>query len=314
MVHYPAAIRIVDVGPRDGLQNEAYPVSVQDRLTLIRRLQAANLPSIEIGAMVSPKWVPQMAGSVDVIAAMKADMAGCDLSVLVPNQRGMQDALAAGANSVAVFVAASEGFSQKNTNASIAQSLERVAEVATLAKASNIRLRGYVSCIVACPFDGPIAPEQVVSVTRSLLELGCHEISLGDTTGIATPGDIRKLMDIMRMALPDAPLAAHFHDTWGQALANLVVALDYGISSIDASVAGLGGCPYAPGAGGNVATEDVVYMLHGMGIDTGIDFTALVETGAWISNILGREYSARAGRAWRQKRENCASGQTGSRD
>lgn len=299
MSRYPSAVRIVDVGPRDGLQNEAAHVSVADRILLIRRLMAAGVPSIEIGAMVSPKWVPQMAGSADIVVAMHPEMTKFDLPVLVPNGRGMGDAVQAGANSVAVFVAASEGFSQKNTNASIAQSLERAAEVASIARDQGIRVRGYISCVVACPFDGVTVPEQVVPVARALLDMGCYEISLGDTTGIGTAGDIARLLEVLRRDLGDAPFAAHFHDTYGQALANILAALEYGITSIDASVGGLGGCPYAPGAGGNVATEDVLYMLHGMGIATGVDLDAIIDTGAWISHVLGRDYAARAGRALR---------------
>jgi hydroxymethylglutaryl-CoA lyase len=299
-------VRIVEVGPRDGLQNEPKNLILADRLSLIDRLAVAGLPSIEIGAMVSPKWVPQMVQSDQVIAQISPLAQSRDCPVLVPNARGMQDAVAAGARSVAVFVAASESFSQKNTNSSIEQSLSHVAEIATMARHHDIRLRGYISCVVGCPFEGVIDPIRVGDVADALLNLGCVEISLGDTIGIATPRQVENLLKTLRDRLGVAPLAAHFHDSYGQALANILVALEYGITTIDSAVAGLGGCPYAPGAGGNVATEDVVYMLNGMGIETGVDFAELVATGQWISNLLGRPYTARAGLAWSQQQSRAS--------
>jgi hydroxymethylglutaryl-CoA lyase len=298
MARYPSSVTLVEVGPRDGLQNERKTLSVTDRLALIDRLADAGLPVIEVGAMVSPKWVPQMAQSDQVIGQLSALARTRDCPVLVPNGRGMLDALAAGATSVAVFVAASESFSQRNTNVSIAQSLDRIAEVAALARQHDVRLRGYISCVVGCPFEGVIDPAIVTDVAARLIELGCADISLGDTVGVGTPLQIQKLLQSLRDRLGDVPLAAHFHDTYGQALANILAALDYGITSIDTAVAGLGGCPYAPGAGGNVATEDVVYMLNGMGIKTGVDLAAVIKTGEWICQILERPYIARSGIAW----------------
>jgi hydroxymethylglutaryl-CoA lyase len=293
------SIKIVEVGPRDGLQNETQQVDVATRVELITRLAAAGLSDIEVGAFVSPKWVPQMAESAEVLkqTAVKVKAPW----VLVPNARGLVDARAVGAKHIAVFTAASETFSQKNTNASIAESLQRIAEVATVAKADGLALRGYVSCALGCPYEGEIKPEAVLRVTRELVALGCSEVSIGDTIGVGTIKSTRILFKLLAQEFAPAQLAAHFHDTYGQALANLTAALECGVRTIDSSVAGLGGCPYAPGATGNVATEDVVRFCEGQGLVTGVDFIKLAETGVWISDKLGRSNASRAGKACQAK-------------
>jgi len=292
----PAQVRIVEVGPRDGLQNEATPVSVAARVALIEQLAGAGIRAIESGSFVSPKWVPQMASSDEVFAGINRK-AGVTYSALTPNLKGFEGALAAGVDEVAVFAAASEAFSQKNINCSIDESLARFEPVMAAAQEAGIAVRGYVSCVVGCPYAGEVSPAAVLGVTDKLLAMGCYEVSLGDTTGVGTPGSVRRLLDALVPALGHQRLALHLHDTYGQALANISAGLDYGIGVIDSAVAGLGGCPYAKGASGNVATEDVVYMLNGMGIETGIDLDALVATGHWICNQLERDNQSRVGRA-----------------
>ncbi|WP_142850065.1 hydroxymethylglutaryl-CoA lyase [Telmatospirillum sp. J64-1] len=290
----PQRVKIVEVGPRDGLQNEAQPISVPTRIELIERLAAAGLRNIEAGSFVSPKWVPQMAGTAEVLAGLE-HRPGVSYSVLVPNMRGLEAALAAGAEEVAVFAAASESFSRRNINCSIAESLDRFAPVVAAAREKGLRVRGYLSCVLGCPYEGAIDPKKVAGLAAQLAEMGCGEISLGDTIGVGTADQVRRL--IAAQSVAKDRLAMHFHDTYGQAVANILVSLEEGIATFDSSVAGLGGCPYAAGATGNVATEDVVYLLHGLGIETGIDLRVLAETGAWISARLGRANASRVGRA-----------------
>ncbi len=298
----PSSVRIVDVGPRDGLQNEPAPVSVVAKIRLIEDLAAAGVSDIEAGAFVSPKWVPQMADSAAVLAGLRRDPAK-RYPVLVPNLQGLDAALAAGAREVAIFAAASETFSRKNTNCSVAESLERFGPVMARARAAGVPVRGYVSCVLGCPYEGKIAPAAVARLAKSLMDMGCFEISLGDTIGVGTPLATQRMIGAVAAEVPIAKLAAHFHDTYGQALANLLAALEMGIAVIDASVAGLGGCPYAPGAAGNVASEDVVFMLNGMGIHSGIDLDLLAEAGFRILAHIGREPNARVSRALWQKRQ-----------
>ncbi|MDG3439341.1 hydroxymethylglutaryl-CoA lyase [Nitrospirillum amazonense] len=290
------AIRIVEVGPRDGLQNEAALVPTDTKVALIDRLSATGLAVVEAGAFVSPKWVPQMADTADVLARIQRK-AGVGYPVLVPNERGFTQALAAGVTEIAVFAAASEAFSQRNINCSIAESLDRFAPVTRLARDNGIAVRGYVSCVLGCPYEGAIDPAKVAEVSARLVELGCAEISLGDTIGVGTPAKAAALIRRVAEEVPVSRLAVHFHDTYGQALANLLACLDEGIRVIDSSVAGLGGCPYAKGATGNVATEDVVYMLEGQGLSTAVDLDALSVIGGWISDAIGRPNASRAGRA-----------------
>ena len=289
-------IRIVEVGPRDGLQNEPREVPTAVKIELIERLADAGLPAVEATAFVSPKWIPQMADHTEVLERIRRKP-GVSYPVLTPNLKGFEAAKAAGATEVAVFGAASESFSKKNINCTIAESLDRFRPVVAAAKASDIRVRGYLSCVVACPYEGEIAPHKVAEVAEALHQMGCYEISLGDTIGTGTPGKTKEMIDACAERVPMEKLAGHYHDTYGQALANIYASLELGVRTFDASVAGLGGCPYAKGATGNVATEDVVYMLHGLGVSTGINLDALVATGAWISKILGREYGSRAGKA-----------------
>lgn len=292
----PKQVKIVEVGPRDGLQNEATPIHHDDKLALIDGLADAGLRAIEAGSFVNPKWVPQMAGSGDVFAALQR-RPGVVYSALTPNLRGFEQALAAGVDEVAVFAAASEGFSRKNINCSVAESLQRFEPVMVAARAAGVAVRAYVSCVIACPYDGRIDASNVLNVTRALLDLGCYEVSLGDTVGQATPADTRRLLDTLLSAVPVGQLAAHFHDTYGQALANTLVALDYGIATIDSSVAGLGGCPYARGASGNLATEDLVYMLNGMDIEHGVNLDKLIAAGNRISAALGRRNQSKVAQA-----------------
>ena len=292
----PKSVRVVEVGPRDGLQNEANPVPLATKVELIDRLSATGLPVIEAGAFVSAKWVPQMADSAEVLARIK-QKPGVSYPVLVPNTKGLEAALAAGAQEIAVFGAASESFSQRNINCSIAESLERFAHVTDAAQSAGLRVRGYVSCVLGCPYEGEIAPDAVAHVAEALIGMGCYEVSLGDTIGVGTPGKAQRMVETVAARVDLQHLAAHFHDTYGQALANLLAVLELGVGVVDASVSGLGGCPYAPGASGNVATEDVVYMLHGLGIETGIDLDKLVEAGAFISAALGRQPGSKAARA-----------------
>ncbi len=293
---YPTRVKIVEMGPRDGLQNEAKTVPLETKVELVERLADAGLQAVEAGAFVSPKWVPQMADSAEVLRRIRRKP-GVSYPVLVPNLKGLESAIAAGAQEVAVFGAASEAFSQKNINRSIAESLERFVPVCAEALAKGLTVRGYVSCVLGCPYEGAIAPARVAEVAAKLIEMGCYEVSLGDTIGVGTPVQARTMLEAVARAVPVERLALHFHDTWGQALANILACLDLGVSVVDSAVAGLGGCPYAKGASGNVATEDVVYMLHGLGVETGVDLDRLAATGAWISDLLGRPTASKAGRA-----------------
>lgn len=283
----PDSVRIVEVGPRDGLQNEKVAVSVATKLELITRLSEAGLSTIEVGSFVSPKRVPQMADTDQVMRGL-AHGSGIRYPVLVPNEEGMVTALAAGAREIAVFASASETFSQKNVNCSIEQSVERFRPVVEMAKANGVAVRGYVSCVLGCPYEGEVSVNAVVSVSRELSNLGCYEISLGDTIGIGTPWQARDVVRAVGGEIDIVKLAAHFHDTHGQALANILACLEEGISVLDSAVAGLGGCPYAPGAAGNVSTEDLVFMLDGMGIRTGVDLGRVVAAGEFIAGALGR--------------------------
>ncbi len=298
---FPTRVTLVDVGPRDGLQNEAVQVPTENKLRLIEALAEAGVPVVEATSFVSPKWVPQMADAADVMGRLKR-RAGVRYPVLTPNLKGYEAAVAAGATEVAVFAAASESFSQRNINCSIAESLERFAPVVAAAKAQGVAVRGYVSCVLGCPYEGEIAPTAVAQVAGELHRMGCFEISLGDTIGVGTPRAAQAMVDAVAKQVPMPRLAAHFHDTYGQALANLHAVLELGIATIDASVAGLGGCPYAAGASGNVATEDVVYMLRGMGIETGVDLDRLIQAGADICSVLGKKPASKAAQALLSKR------------
>jgi isopropylmalate/homocitrate/citramalate synthase len=295
-VSLPSAVRIVEVGPRDGLQNEPTPVSVAARIALIEGLVEAGLKTVEAGSFVSPKWVPQMADTAAVLAGLKPRQ-GVRYPVLVPNLQGLEGAQAAGAKDIAIFAAASESFSRKNINCSIGESLDRFRAVAEQALAEGMHLRGYVSCVLGCPYEGAVAPAAVAKVSKALLDLGCEEISLGDTIGTGTPLQVKRMIETVAAQVPLQRLAVHFHDTYGQALANILAALGLGVGVIDSSVAGLGGCPYAKGASGNVATEDVVYMLDGMGIATGVDLARLAAVGRRIMQALGRAPTSKVAQA-----------------
>jgi hydroxymethylglutaryl-CoA lyase len=290
------AVRIVEVGPRDGLQNEPRPVPTAVKLELVDRLAAAGLGTIEATAFVSPRWVPQMADHAELVRAL-VRRPGVAYPALVPNLQGFEAALAAGAREVAVFAAASETFSLKNVNASIAESVERFTPVLAAARRHGIKVRGYLSCAVGCPYEGEIDPARVADVAMRLADLGCHEISLGDTIGVGSPRSVLRMLEVVARRVPLASLAGHFHDTYGMAIANVHAAYGLGLRTFDASVAGLGGCPYAKGATGNVATEDLVYLLHGLGVDTGVDLARLVECAAFIARALGREPASRVSRA-----------------
>ena len=289
-------VRIVEVGPRDGLQNEKQIVPAATKIELIERLAATGLRTVEATSFVSPKWIPQLADAAEVYVGVRK-RAGVAYPVLVPNLQGLERALAVGVREVALFSAASEAFNRKNINASIDESLQRFVPVMERAKAEGLRVRGYVSTVLGCPYQGEVPLADVVRVAQALHRLGCYEISLGDTIGVGTPGKARAMLLAVAAQVPMAALAVHFHDTRGQALANLYACLEAGVRVADASVAGLGGCPYARGATGNVATEDVVYLLHGLGMATGVDLDALVETGRWISGQLGRDNGSRVGKA-----------------
>tara|TARA_R110002124_G_scaffold63531_4_gene174107 strand:- start:989 stop:1906 length:918 start_codon:yes stop_codon:yes gene_type:complete len=282
----PAQVKIVEVGPRDGLQNEKSHIDLSTKVALVDALAKAGVTMIETGSFVSPKWVPQMADSAQVFAAINR-VDKVTYSALTPNLKGFEAAMQAGADEVAIFASASEAFSQKNINCSITESIERFAPVIDAAKAQGIRVRGYVSCVLGCPYEGEIAPESVAHVAKTLFDMGCYEISLGDTIGVGTPIATLTMLNAVCNLVPKSAIAVHFHDTYGQALANILVALQLGINIIDSAVAGLGGCPYAKGASGNVATEDVVYMLNGMGISTGIDLPMLAAAGRQICTKLG---------------------------
>ncbi|MGV8930691.1 MAG: hydroxymethylglutaryl-CoA lyase [Luteimonas sp.] len=292
----PAAVRIVEVGPRDGLQNEKSIVSTAAKVELIDRLSATGLQTIEATSFVSPKWVPQLADAAQVYAGITR-RPGVRYPVLVPNQQGYERARAAGATEVAVFTAASEAFNMKNTNATIEQSLARFAPVLERARIDGVAVRGYVSTVLGCPYQGEVPVADVARVAAALHAMGCYEISLGDTIGVGTPNKARAMLQAVAGAIPMASLAVHFHDTYGQALANILACLEEGVAVVDAAVSGTGGCPYATGATGNVASEDIVYMLHGMGIATGVDLDALADTGLWLSTLLGRDSGSRFTRA-----------------
>lgn len=292
----PKQVRLVEVGPRDGLQNEQQPISVADKVRLVDDLSATGLSYIEVGSFVSPKWVPQMAGSAEVFAQIQRK-AGVTYAALTPNMKGLEAAIEAGVKEVAVFGAASEAFSQKNINCSIAESLARFAPLMAAAREHDIRVRGYVSCVLGCPYEGEVSPAKVAEVAGELYAMGCYEVSLGDTIGTGTPGKTRTLFDTVAREVPRERLAGHFHDTYGQALANIYASLLEGIAVFDSSVAGLGGCPYAKGASGNIASEDVLYMFNGLDIATGIDLDALIAAGQRISQLLGRANGSRVARA-----------------
>ena len=301
----PSKVRIVDVGPRDGLQNEKGEVPTTIKLELIERLADAGIRSVEATAFVSPKWIPQMADHTEVLERIRR-RPGVSYPVLTPNLKGFEAAKAAGAAEVAVFGAASEAFSKRNINCSIAESLDRFGVVVEAARKSDIKVRGYISCVVACPYEGEVKPDKVAEVAGALYDMGCYEISLGDTIGAATPGKTQAMIQACLKRIPVEKLAGHYHDTYGQALANIYASMELGVATFDSSVSGLGGCPYAKGASGNVATEDVVYMLHGLGIETGIDLDKVVDTGAWISSILKRDPGSKAGRAIAAKKAAAA--------
>jgi hydroxymethylglutaryl-CoA lyase len=292
----PRQVKIVEVGPRDGLQNEKQVVPTATKIELIERLAEAGLAVIEATSFVSPKWVPQMGDNAAVLAGIKR-RPGVTYGVLTPNLQGFDGAVAAQADEVAIFAAASEGFSKKNINCSIAESLKRFEPVVAAASALEIPVRGYVSCVVGCPYEGAVAPEQAAAVARTLFEMGCYEVSLGDTIGVGNPASVQRLIEACARQIPLERLAGHYHDTYGMAIANIHASLQLGVATFDASVAGLGGCPYARGASGNVATEDVVYLLHGLGIETGIDLAKLALVGDWISHAINRPNGAKAGRA-----------------
>ena len=291
-MNLPDKVTLVEVGPRDGLQNESQTIPLAAKLQLIDDLAAAGHTVIEAGSFVNPKWVPQMADSEDVFANITR-REGVRYTALTPNLRGFERALAAGVNEVAVFAACSEAFSQKNINCSIDESLQRFTEVMAAANAAGMPVRGYASCVLGCPYEGVISPQKVTEVTGKLLDMGCYEVSLGDTIGTGTAGSMQSLLDALLARFDAGAIAVHCHDTYGQALSNILVALQNGISTIDSSVSGLGGCPYARGASGNVATEDVVYMLNGMGIETGINLDMLITAGNRISQTLGRPSGSR---------------------
>lgn len=292
----PSSVRIVEVGPRDGLQNEKAIIPTAAKIELIDRLSATGLRTVEATSFVSPKWVPQLADAAEVYAGI-ARRPGVRYPVLVPNERGYDRAREAGADEIAVFTAASEAFNKANTNATIDQSLARFAPVLERARADGVPVRGYVSTVLGCPYQGDVPVADVVRVARALHAMGCYEISLGDTIGVGTPGKARAMLLAVAGAVPMPALAVHFHDTYGQALANILACLEEGVAVVDAAVSGTGGCPYAKGATGNVASEDVAYMLHGMGIDTGIDLASLSDTGRWLAALLGRDTGSKVTRA-----------------
>lgn len=296
----PRKVRVVDVAPRDGLQNEPKSVPASVKIELIERLQDAGLPAVEATAFVSPKWVPQMADSAEVMAGIRK-RAGVAYPVLVPNMKGFEAARAAGAEEVAVFGAATETFSRKNINCSIAESFERFAPVVEAAKKQGMRVRGYISVVAGCPYEGEVRPAAVAAIAGELYGMGCYEVSLGDTIGVGTPKKIRTVIEAVARKVPIAKIGGHYHDTYGQALANIYASLEVGLKIFDSSVAGLGGCPYAKGATGNVATEDVIYMLDGLGIDTGVDLEKVYRAGEFICRALGREPASRVARAMAAK-------------
>ena len=289
-------ITLYEVGPRDGLQNEKGSIEIADKIRLVDLLSASGLTKIETGSFVSPKWVPQMANSAQVFAGIKRD-SDISYGALTPNMQGLEAALAAKANEVAVFGAASESFSQKNINCSIEESIQRFIPVIEHALASGLSVRGYVSCVVGCPYEGEVKPGAVAAVAQRLIDLGCYEVSLGDTIGVGTPNKIAKMIDVVAQEVAVEQLAIHCHDTYGQALANVYAAIETGIKTVDSSVAGLGGCPYAKGASGNVASEDALYMLNGLGLETGVDLKKLIEAGNFISKKLNRRNQSKVAQA-----------------
>ena len=298
----PASVQIVEVGPRDGLQNERLLVPTEAKLGLIHRLEDAGLRRIEAGSFVSPEWVPQMADTPDIFKHLSSSSGSSRgnrtvFSALTPNLQGFDAAYSLGVDEVAIFGSASESFSQTNINCSVEVSMRRFKGVCDAAKAAGIPVRGYVSCVLGCPYEGDVAPERVVQVAKQLLEMGCFEISLGDTIGVGTPGSTQALLSAITKEIPPEKLAVHFHDTFGMAVANILVALDHGINVVDSSVSGLGGCPYAKGASGNVATEDVVYLCEGLGISTGVDMPKLLEAQTFIDSVLGRKTKSRVAQA-----------------
>ena len=297
----PTQVKLVDVGPRDGLQNEAQPIATEHKIELIHRLQAAGLREIEATSFVSPKWVPQMGDNSAVMAGIQRQ-AGVRYSVLTPNMKGFEGALESKADEVVIFAAASEAFSQRNINCSIAESIERFRPVVEAAHANQMKVRAAVSCALGCPYQGEVSVDAVSDVVRRLLDIGTDHIGIADTIGVGTAGRVKHVMESAMKLVPLAELSGHFHDTYGQALTNIYACLELGVHTFDASVAGLGGCPYAKGATGNVATEDVVYLLHGLGIQTGIDLDKLVDAGAYISQVLGRKPASRVANAILSKR------------
>lgn len=300
-MNFPSHVKIVEVGPRDGLQNESVIIPTAVKIELIERLAAAGLSAVEATAFVSPKWVPQMADQAEVIAGISRKP-GVSYTALVPNMKGFDAALAAGVKEIAVFSSASEAFSNRNTNCSIIEGLARFNAVCMAAQTNGVRVRGYISCVLDCPYEGQVQPSRVANIAAELLNMGCYEVSLGDTIGMGTPGRTRKLIEVVAGKVPLENLAGHFHDTYGQALANAYAALECGISVFDSSVAGLGGCPYAPGAVGNVASEDLLYMLNGLEIETDVNMDKLVAAGNFICNFLGRLSGSKAARAVTAKR------------
>jgi hydroxymethylglutaryl-CoA lyase len=301
----PKRVRMVEVGPRDGLQNEPGVVTTEVKIELINRLTDAGLPAVEAGSFVSPKWVPQMADTDKVMAGIRRKP-GVSYPVLVPNLKGLEGAMAAGAEEVAGFAAATESFSHRNTNCSIAESLERFKPVCQTALAAGLKVRGYISVVLGCPFEGDVRPEAVADLAEKLYDLGCYEVSLGDTIGSGTPAKTQRMIEAVAKRVPPEKLAGHYHDTYGQALANILASLELGVATFDSSVAGLGGCPYAPGATGNVASEDVLYMLDGMGIATGVDMRKLLDASQYICGVLERPTASRAGRAIAAKLKKAA--------
>ncbi|MBP1092930.1 hydroxymethylglutaryl-CoA lyase [Bradyrhizobium diazoefficiens] len=299
-------VRIIEMGPRDGLQNEKTPVSVEARIAFVEALVGAGLNTVEVGAFVSPKAIPQMASS-DAVLRGVGHITGAEFHVLVPNEKGYDAARAAGARVVSVFAAASEGFSRANINCTVAESIERFKPVLARAKTDGVKVRGYISCVLGCPFDGEIKPKAVADLAKTLWDLGCYEISLGDTIGVGTPAKAKEMLRAVSADIPAANLAMHFHDTYGQALANLYAGLEQGVRVIDAAAGGLGGCPYAPGATGNVATEDVVYMLEGMGIKTGVDMEKLLAATNEMSGVLGKPPVSRVASALNAKKKRTTS-------
>lgn len=297
--HSGDAVSIFEVGPRDGLQNEKNAIDVVDKVAMIDALSQTGLRKIEAGSFVSPKWVPQMANSDEVFARLSR-VDGVTYSALTPNRKGLEAALAANADEVAIFGAASESFSQKNINCSISESIDRFTPVVKIAREKGLPVRAYVSCVVGCPYEGEISPNAVAAVAKTLFELGCYEVSLGDTIGVGTPASITKMLLAVSQELPKENLAIHCHDTYGMAIANICAALELGVRTVDSSVAGLGGCPYATGASGNVASEDVIYLMQGLGLNTGVDLQKLIEVGNSISNKLGRDSQSKAAKALTQ--------------